>query len=152
MPAIGRRPPRRGRRRAILRQQASRIERELADLNVAERLYRDSITNDDIPIEHAADEQLAKYLDPSWAAHSFRPRSIKEMIQRVLFEVHPSRLSALEILEAIQRRWKPTLERTSLSPQLTRLKGALIIRNERGRWFLMPESDSAPPTTAGGAS
>tara|TARA_B100000614_G_scaffold151374_1_gene134212 strand:- start:2710 stop:2970 length:261 start_codon:yes stop_codon:yes gene_type:complete len=63
-----------------------------------------------------------------------RQLTIKEMVLELLAEVFPEGLTALEILERIQARWLPGLERTSLSPQLSRLKNEELIANVEGKW------------------
>ncbi len=90
------------------------------------------------------------------AAHwALRPKTIKEMVVRLLEEAHPSGLTALEILAGIQKRWMPTLERTSLSPQLSRLKNDHLIENRLGKWFPLVsgyggvQNETEAPATTG---
>lgn len=78
------------------------------------------------------------------------PGTIKEMVLAVLKEADPSPLTALEILDRIQRKWMPLLVRTSLSPQLTRLKRAGEILSVRGAWTLTAKN--TPPAATGGVS
>lgn len=72
-----------------------------------------------------------------------RQLTIKEMVLELLTEVYPQGLDALKILEGIQARWLPGLERTSLSPQLSRLKESGLIRNEDRKWILQKEGEGA---------
>ena len=55
-------------------------------------------------------------------------------------------LTALEILDRLNRRWwRGELKRTSLSPQITRLKNNGDVIGERGTWKVVksnaPEAD-----------
>lgn len=72
------------------------------------------------------------------------PKSIKEMVLVLLRENMPRGLTALEILEKINLRWWPHLPRTSLSPQLSRLKQRKEIQHENGM-YRIPMNDDAPP-------
>ena len=67
--------------------------------------------------------------------------TIKQMIVTVLGEVE-SGLDAMAILVEINERWKKDYARTSLSPQLSRLKqeGRLIYVNQK---WLLAEKDKA---------
>jgi hypothetical protein len=74
-------------------------------------------------------------------------RSAKPTIMQAVLEVlrqHPNGMTALEILEEINNRhFDGTIVRTSLSPQLSRLKDRdhkIILRGTR--WFLAPEEPS----------
>ena len=59
-------------------------------------------------------------------------------------------LTALEILNRLNRRWwRGELRRTSLSPQITRLKKDGKVVSERGMWGLT--KDSAPSEESNGA-
>jgi len=58
-------------------------------------------------------------------------------------------LTALEILDRLNKRWwNGELERTSLSPQITRLKDKVV--NEKGTWKL--KNEDAPKGEPNGAS
>lgn len=56
------------------------------------------------------------------------PKNVSSMIEIILTESPFNRLTALEILAEIQKRWLPDLKRTSLSPSLSRMgkRGALL--------------------------
>lgn len=77
-----------------------------------------------------------------------RQLSIKGMVVEVLGVAYPRGLTALEILSQIQSKWLPSLERTSLSPQLSRLKREGVIRNERTTWFLAKAEDAPSESEA----
>jgi hypothetical protein len=66
------------------------------------------------------------------------------MVLQILNEVHPGGVTANDILDQIQKRWMPTLERTSLSPQLSRLKQQQLVSNARQQWFLATEKEDEP--------
>lgn len=60
--------------------------------------------------------------------------TIKEMIRRIL-RGRPDGMSANEILQEIERRFGVRIERTSLSPQLSRLRDGNELTLENGRWY-----------------
>lgn len=62
--------------------------------------------------------------------------TIKEGVMQVLRQVAPRGLSALSILERLRVDLDMDYPRTSLSPQLSRLKQEGKIRLEGGVWFL----------------
>jgi hypothetical protein len=72
--------------------------------------------------------------------------TIKDMVREILKE-RPEGLRAKELLKEIQNRFSVTIERTSLSPQLSRLRGHREITLENGRWYSLQTSlsDLAPP-------
>jgi hypothetical protein len=86
--------------------------------------------------------------------------TIKEMIRRIL-RGRPDGLTASEILLEMEVRFSTVVERTSLSPQLSRLKEADEVILKGGRWFLAQiphsglsgpdESSAAEPALLGGA-
>lgn len=69
--------------------------------------------------------------------------TIKDMIRAVL-RGRQFGASSAEILAAIEHDFGKALERTSLSPQLSRLRGSGIVTLESGRWFLCPEAEPEP--------
>lgn len=73
--------------------------------------------------------------------------TIKDMILIVLNESE-SGLSAVVILDEINKRWKKDLVRTSLSPQLSRLKqeGRLIYTNQK--WLLAEKDETSDAVTS----
>jgi hypothetical protein len=126
-----------------VRHRRAQIRKELQDLETAEKIYREAHGDEavDLPTRAVRQPQLA-FNAVTEAAKRFarKPKTIQEMVMQLLAEVHPEGLSALEILDQIQRRWKPDLMRTSLSPQLSRLQPD--IRNVNRKWYLEPVSES----------
>jgi hypothetical protein len=115
------------------------LKKELADLEAAERVYRQSGASGETPM-----------LPFQMGGPVNRP-TIKEGVIQLLQEAAPMGLTALEILDRLNRRWwRGELMRTSLSPQITRLKREGKVVSERGTWKL--PNDNAPPEEADGAS
>lgn len=120
------------RRRAVLR-------KELADLESAKRIYEQSGTAVGSPM-----------LPLQVGTRIARP-TIKEGVLQLLKEASPMGLTALEILDRLNRRWwLGELKRTSLSPQITRLKKDGKVVPEHGTWKL--PKDTAPPGQSDRAS
>lgn len=63
------------------------------------------------------------------------PKTIADMALKLL-EENPKGLTANEILDNIQRKWMPTLARTSLSPPLSRLKHLGKVKLDGQHWIL----------------
>ena len=124
------------------------LKKELAELESAERIYRQSGVGSGGPTLPFASGLLAT-----------RP-TIKEGVVQLLEEIYPIGLTALEVLDRLNRRWwQGKLKRTSLSPQITRLKKDGKIVNERGTWKIASKTaifpgvskiDTGPPVLAGG--
>lgn len=115
-----------------LRRRRSELRKELMELDIAERVYKERKSGT------KAEQDLGLF-SPTEAER--KPRTIKEMVIALLEEAWPQGRTALQILDAINQRWNPTLPRTSLSPQLTRLKIDKLIRNERGVWKVVRNSE-----------
>jgi hypothetical protein len=62
-------------------------------------------------------------------------KTTQEMVIDILSD-KPNGLSALDILDEINRRWSLGLVRTSLSPQISRLKQKGKLRYSEGLWIL----------------
>ena len=110
------------------------LRKELEEIEAAERGYRQSGVG-------SGDATLPFNLPVQFV----RP-TIKEGIIQLLEEVYPMGLTALEILDRLNRRWwRGELKRTSLSPQITRLKNSGGVIGERGTWKVAkktaPEGD-----------
>lgn len=144
-----------------IRRARAELRKQLEELDVAERVYMDQqkqidpvlpppsrLTLPGIQI-HGTGIVGGDYLNPP-------PKTIKDMVLKQLNEEYPGGLTALEILDRIQKRWKPVLERTSLSPQLTRLRASGSIQNDKHKWYLVThtekENPNASPDDAGEAS
>jgi hypothetical protein len=91
------------------------------------------ISAEDTPELHLQAERirnkLSRYMDR-------RDSTIKKMVVSILAESPKEGLDALEILERIRQKYGLEIERTSLSPQLSRLKNEGILANENQRWML----------------
>ena len=106
-------------------EQKAKLLRELQDLEAAERLFRESRK------EAKATESLSER-DQGRDDKLLRP-SIKEAVMIILHE-NPRGLTAKEILSRIQERWDWEIERTSLSPQLSRLRYERKVVNHNSVW------------------
>lgn len=150
----------------FVRRRRAELRKELEELDVAERVYRASQEEDAGLLE---DELLRRQEPPSaedmaqvreifrQAAkdrheRTFQPKTIKQQVITILDEMYPAGLTALEILDRINKRWNAHLERTTLSPQLTRLKRDRAIKNDKTKWYLVVQDNSAPSVSPDGAS
>lgn len=107
-------------REAELREQIKLLRAELAELKRAKK----AIEQPDPP-ESVDDE----------GRDSGRP-TIKEMVRTVFARPEAAKgLAAGEVLEAIEKEFDVKIERTSLSPQLSRLRESGDVVWEDGRWF-----------------
>jgi hypothetical protein len=121
---------------AYVRKRRAELQKELADLETAERVFKGAAeAGDATQVSEAGRGEISPALTVRAVEWAARPKTIKEMVLRLLTEAYPSGLTALEILEGVQKRWMPGLERTSLSPQLTRLKNDALVINRVGKWF-----------------
>jgi hypothetical protein len=118
-------------------------------LKVLSRLHGSSetenqqATSDD---EDDADGELADGQD----------MTIGAMALELLREAGPAGMTSPEILAAIQKRWRPSLVRTSLSPPLSRLKDREKIELVGEQWRLVtangPPERSGEPEIGGGSA
>ncbi len=123
-----------------VRKRRTALQRELSELEIAERIYRHS------------DVQLApgqKSLFPP-ILPLLAGRSIKRTVADLLDEMHPHGLTAPEILDEIHVRWNIDVKRTSLSPQLTRLKNDGEIYSDKGVWKRLEETEAPAEPDASG--
>ena len=122
-----------------VKQRKAAIRKELAELETAERIYKQSGAtggNPTLPLHMGA---------------SVDKPTIQEGVIQLLEETYPMGLTTLGILDRLNRRWwRGELRRTSLSPQISRLKKDRKVVSEQGAWKLLKES--APPMVFGGAS
>jgi sugar-specific transcriptional regulator TrmB len=72
--------------------------------------------------------------------------TIKDMVRQIL-RGRPDGLRSRELLKEIQERFGVSIERTSLSPQLSRLRESEEITLVNGRWYSLqiPLGELAPP-------
>ncbi len=115
-----------------VRKRRTALQRELSELEIAERIYRHSGVQM-VP----GQESLFAPIMPLLVR-----RSIKRMVTDLLDEMHPHGLTALEILDQIRVRWNIDIKRTSLSPQLTRLKNDGEIYNDKGVWKRLKKTEA----------
>jgi hypothetical protein len=101
------------RREAEITEQMKLLEQELAEIRATWAALQDGA--------HAPPRRASQL-------------TIKEMIRRIL-RGRPDGLTAGEILKEIQERFAVSLERTSLSPQLSRLRDSGEVTLERGHWY-----------------
>ena len=107
------------------------LHAELSELEIAERIYRSS------------GAQIAPSQRPlAFETPPLVRKSIKQMVIDILDDMHPHGLTALELLDQLRARWNVRVRRTSLSPQLTRLKNDHQIYNEHGVWKRLKETET----------
>ena len=119
-----------------IQKRRAELHKELNELEVADRIYR----NSGVQMMPSGEGQLFATPPP------LVRRSIKRMVVDILDDMHPHGLAALEIINQIRVRWNIEVKRTSLSPQLTRLKNEHEIYNDKGVWKRLKETE-APATT-----
>jgi hypothetical protein len=137
-------------RRTRIVKRIHRLERELNELERTERLYRMSQKTKDDP--EITEEQFV-YVEPREVGQHSGPSkigqalqlslgagTIKQAVLEVLREAGRG-LTSDEILQKLNTGTMPTLARTSLSPQLSRLRHADHLLTFRdGCWYLSEPS------------
>ena len=128
---------------AYIRRRQAELKKELAELDTAEAVYRRSGAR-------MVTAQAALPITPP--PRTEKLPAIKEMILAVLAEAGFTGLSAINILDRIRERWHPDMARTTLSPQLSRLKVESQIVNQDRVWKLAdfgepPDETEAPAST-----
>ena len=116
---------------------AGKFRSEIADLQGRLEGLEEQIRKIDAALS-AFDEPLAKG-EPL----PNRRLTIKQGVLQVLRRAAPQGLSANEIRSRLQTELGMDYERTSLSPQLSRLGAAGQIRLEQGRWFLAAKENGS---------
>lgn len=121
---------------SYLRARKSQLKQEILELEAAERIF----------LESGAKRQSGGGIFASVTASQSSTSSpvpkhpgamtIKQQVKVVLEDASPEGLSAQEILRQIKKRWTPSLVRTSLSPQLSRLRKERVIFNHNNVWYL----------------
>lgn len=113
-----------------IRKRRAELRKELAELDVAERVYRDS----GVQMVSSQTELLTE---------APKPRvTIKKMVVNLLGLAHPHGLATREIVGLMQSGFHVKIKRESLSPQLSRLKNDNLIHNDKGVWKLVTNSTS----------
>ncbi len=109
-----------------LKKRKNELEKELNALILAEKAY------EKVDAETINDSQLELSID----LRSYRrDKTIKELILEIL-EKNKTGLTALQILKKIHEGGLPELKRSSLSPQLSRLKEKRIVDFINSVWLL----------------
>lgn len=142
-------------RRRKARLQIQRGNAELAECDRFERFYRQAKGASAPPLPPAQGALLVS-VDESTGAMEIGPivpppgRTLKERIMYLL-EKRPGGLVSQEILKELRAMGDPSLQRTTVSPQLSRLRQEGLVVNQNGVWRL-PHKDEAIPSTEGMAS
>ncbi len=137
----------------VLRRRKMQLRKELNDVETAERVYLAAAARGEVTAGVPTEtndllDRMVKQATKTMAEMRFTPKNIQEMVLQILDESYPGGLTALEILDQIQRRWKPELMRTSLSPQLSRLRRGRSIKNDKHKWYLAVKNETGAPTDA----
>jgi hypothetical protein len=130
----------------ILEQQRGRLETKVATLaKTAQEQHKSWMASEEAL--NAATQELERVVLLLAALDKAIAKSAKPTIIQAVLEVlkrRPDGMTALEILAEINARYfEGKIARTSLSPQLSRLKdrdGKIDLRGER--WFIAPEQPS----------
>lgn len=148
-------------RRAKLLKQKQKLDAELVELDRSEKLYRASgavVSAAPVIPPPSRVEKVSPFLnlmpEEKYEAIFDEPRpgtkgTIKMRV-RMLLARHPQGLTSQQILEHLQADGLPELQRTSLSPQLSRLRKETVIDQVSGLWQLTQssgaEDDSQSPS------
>lgn len=125
-------------RREEIKEQIAALKQELRELNLAEGAIKSGV----VP---SRDEGVAS---------SSSRTTIKEMVVEVL-EDRPNGAEASEIIELIANSFGESIARSSLSPQLSRLKEEGVLSLEGRVWLLQkyakgPEATTSEPNDSSG--
>jgi hypothetical protein len=131
------------------------LERELFEVRVAQRAVarkspepqqRHLFGNLKLEVDEAAAEVWKQYLalQEAQANSPYFNLTIKELVLKALGEQFPSGATANQLLELFRGAWgRGEIARTSLSPQLSRLKAEHKIDRNGSQWFLRSEKKAA---------
>jgi len=133
---------------AALRERIAPLERELFEVRVAQKAVGQSssepfqaplfqIASDShVDIGAAKIWQQYQEIKARRAANPYFRSTIKELILKALVEQFPSGATAHQMLEFFGTAWgREDIERTSLSPQLSRLKSEEKIGRDGNVWY-----------------
>jgi hypothetical protein len=145
-------------KRAKLLKQKQRLEEELSDLERTEKLYRASgalsgETQESRAPRHVPQSQLPYLIPPGVSAGTplaLQEGTIKDRVVQILAG-EPNGLTSGQILERLKQSGLTELARSSLSPQLSRLKAAELLIRDQGIWKL-PRNTEAEAVSAASAS
>jgi hypothetical protein len=108
-------------RETEIRQQIKLLRAELSELKQARAAIEQPGNQSDDSVDQVSDS---------------RQHTIKDMVRHVFAKPEAAQgLAAGEVLEAIDREFCKKIERTSLSPQLSRLRESGDVVLQDGRWF-----------------
>lgn len=131
---------------AALDEQRSPLLAELFEIEAAEK----ALAPDGLPNTDAAEEADKPANPTAKRSREIRPGSIKDKVMAVLRN-RPMGADANEILELIANQFGEAIERTSLSPQLSRLKKEEWLVLDGNVWRVADKNE-APDVGASGAS
>jgi hypothetical protein len=151
-------------RRTKIRRQIQRLENALVELDKSEKLYRMSQKSDvpkaalDLPSGSggsAPPPQAGVSKISQGLVITLGTTTIKQAVLDLLQE-HPDGLTAEDILTKLNAGPLPNLVRSSLSPQLSRLRHIDGAIDFQGGWWRVAKKDDAeggshPPSAANGA-
>jgi hypothetical protein len=103
----------------------------LVQLEAAEKVY----------LLSGVSEKVSQDSLPSFSFNQNSQLTIKEAVLKILDNEYPKGFTAMQILKRLHHHNFPYIERTSLSPQLSRLKGEGHLVNVNGVWLLSYEED-----------
>lgn len=131
---------------ADLDDQRRPILAELAEIEAAEK----ALTADGLPPTDTAEEAVKPANPATKRSREIRPGSIKDKVLTVLRN-RPTGADANEILELIANQFGEAIERTSLSPQLSRLKKEEWLVLDGSVWRVADKNET-PDVGASGVS
>lgn len=150
---------------AELRAELVPLERELLDV----RMAKAALKTDAVPEQrrllfpHAGTEGHSSHVN-AWrhrlvyAAHHapsspYSKLTIKDLVKKAMVEHFPNGATAAELLDLFWNVWGRTdIERTSLSPQLSRLRNENILFREGHMWRLTAASGLISPNDKAAAN
>lgn len=117
----------------ILREERNRLTHHLDSVNTVgvESINKRALTNHGSILVNGVQSKKRRRM-----SSGIKPGSIKAAVVDVLSR-HPTGLIALDILRHINAERDVPLERTSLSPQLSRLQRDGLIENDEGVWKIV---------------
>lgn len=130
-------------KRAKLQKQLKKLQGELADLDKAERLYRDSGAVAESAPEPAPGYHIDLTPLPGDPLPAPTEGTIKDRV-KVILDRNPGGLTSGQILNVLRISGLPNLMRESLSPQLSRLKreGEIDLDSLTALWMRVHKTES----------
>jgi hypothetical protein len=144
-----------------LREQIAPLERELFEVRIAKRAVgRHSSeplqqplfsSTEKVAVDEQAQELWKQYraIQAERVLSPYARLTIKELVLKALEEQFPSGATAHQLLELFSNAWgRGEIVRTSLSPQLSRLKADHKIDRDGSLWFRRNSKVDPPETKA----